>query len=208
MTNNPHEREPRSRTLLRHTRQAIKDGRLKVLPFSEAVSARYLADVQPEDRAINLREDGETADSALKAKKANHQIIDRFLDGTVKTFPADLEDAWVASLPQPYRQRCERELSARRGFVPVVEPKACDAPAQQAGELSDLLREVGETTARLAPIFADGTVDSNDLPHIVPALEELGDLLMSTLQLQRRLTKVIADAAPSGTNVRELRKKA
>lgn len=207
MTNFPHTGETRSRTVLRHTRQAVKDDRLKVLPFSEQVAARYLADVQPEDRTVPFRPDGETADSALKARGHNHKIVDRQLAGQIKTFPADLEDAWVASLPQPYRQRCERDLSARRGHLPVVDPRAADGAHQQSAELSDLLREAGVSMSALAPIFEDGRVDARDLPHIGPAVEQLGSLLMTTLQLHQRLTRVLAEGqAPS--NVTELRKHA
>jgi hypothetical protein len=207
MTNSPQPAETRSRTVLRYTRQAIKDGRLKVLPFSERVSAAYLADVPPEDRVVHIHEDGESADSALKARKHNHQVIDRLINGQVKTFPADLEDAWVACLPETYRTRCIRELAARRGLVTMPDPRATDGAGIQTADMSDLLREVGETATRLAPIFADGKVDAQDLPHIGPALEELGDLLQATLQLHRRLTKVMTEAA-SPTNVSPLRKQA
>jgi len=186
--------EPRSRTILRHTRQAIAARRLRVLPFSEAVADRYLAMTSPENRAVPLREQGDTMRSALAAKDHNGQVIDRLVKGKVKTFPADLEDTWVQELPQPYRQRCEIELAARRGHAIVRDPRADDPPAEQGGELSDLLREVGHSVEALAPIFANGTVDAEDRPHAAKALQELGDLLTATLQLHHRLTSVVIKA--------------
>lgn len=206
MTNPLQQGESRSRTILRHTRQAIDDGALRVLPFSEAVSDRYLAETQPEDRVVNLREQGQTMDSALKAKSHNGQVIDRLIRGTVKSFPADLEDAWVAMLPQQYRQRCEQDLSARRGFMPVRDPRAATSPTQQGGELSDLLREVGEACAALAPIFADGKVDEADLPYIRQALPQLGDVLTAALQVHHRLADVVLSAATAPSNVAPLRR--
>ena len=205
MTNISQHAEPRSRTLLRHTRQAIADGQLRVLPFSERVASTYLSAVQPEDRAVPLREDGETVDSALKARGHNHKVIDRLISGTVKTFPADLEDSWVAQLPAPYRERCVRDLAARAGLVAVRDPRTADSPETQGGELCALLKEVGEVAARLAPIFADGKVDGSDMPHISPALDELGDLLTQTLQLHRRLTKVVTEAASRSNVVTKMR---
>ncbi|MBN7138977.1 hypothetical protein A7A76_07700 [Lysobacter enzymogenes] len=205
MTNISHPGEPRSRTILRHTRKAVADGALRVLPFSEAVAERYLADTRPDQRTVNLREQGETMDAALKAQRANGQVIDRLVQGIVHTFPADLEDAWVQCLPEPYRQHCEQDLAARRGHLPVQDPRAAAAPAQQTANLGELLAEMGETAIALAPIFADGKVDASDLQHIGPALEQLGDLLTKALQLHTRLAAVVIDA-PAPSNVSTLRR--
>ena len=207
MTTSPHASEPRSRTVLRHTRQAIRDGRLKVLPFSERVASRYLSEVDVEDRTVPFREDGATADTALKARAHNHKIVDRLLAGAIKTFPADLEDAWVAELPDAHRDRCIHDLAARRGLVAVADPRVTDSAAVQGGELSDLLREAGATAAALAPIFADGKVDESDLPHIAPALDQLGGLLTAALQIHLRMSRVVAEAATArSATVHELRR--
>ncbi|UHQ21916.1 hypothetical protein LVB77_14705 [Lysobacter sp. 5GHs7-4] len=202
------EREPRSRTVLRHTRTAIRDGRLKPLPFSERVADRYLAEVDPEDRTVNLREQGSTVETALKAKRHNHQVIDRLIQGVVKGFPMDLEEAWIAELPQPYQAQCVRDLAARRGHVAIVDPRANTAPAQQAGELSDLAREFGECMVKLAPIYADGKVDADDIPHIAAAVTELGDLITTTVQVHVRLVRVLAEGQPQAGNVTNLQRRA
>ncbi|KRD71417.1 hypothetical protein [Lysobacter sp. Root96] len=194
MTNILHRGETRSQTVLRHTQEAISAGAMRVLPFSERVAERYLQDVPPQHRTVSLREPGVAIESALAANKHNGQVIDRLVRGVVKSFPADLEDAWVACLPMPHRERCEQDLESRRGHVPVRDPRASDAPAQQGGELCDLLREVGESAAALAPIFADGRVDAADLPYIGPALQQLGELLAAGLQVHHRLTKVVIDS--------------
>lgn len=206
MTNLLHAGESRSQTILRHTQKAIREGALKVLPFSEVVADRYLADVAPEQRTVPLREQGEAMETALAAKKHNGQVIDRLARGIVKSFPADLEDAWVASLPQPFRDLCEQDLAARRGHVPVKDPRDAEAPAQQTADLSALLREVGASATKLAPIFADGKVDAGDLPHIGPALEQLATLITATLQLHQRLTGVVLDAHGAPINVTPLRR--
>jgi hypothetical protein len=207
MTNFQHTREPRSRTILRHTRQAIKDDALKVLPFSERVAEAYLAATAPEDRVVGLKEQGDTMDSALSAKKHNGVVIDRLIKGVVKTFPADMEDPWVGALPQPHRQRCEQDLAARRGLVPVRDPRAAVTPAQQAGELSALLAEMGEVAIALAPIFADGKVDENDLEHIGPAICQVGELLTAGLQVHQRMA-MVAIEAKAASNVATLKRRA
>lgn len=206
MTNFLHAGESRSQTILRHTKRAIHEGALKVLPFSEVVAERYLTDVAPEQRTVPLHEQGEAMETALAAKKHNGQVIDRLVRGAVKTFPADLEDAWVASLPQPFRDLCEQDLAARRGLVPVKDPRDGEPPAQQTADLSALLREVGASATALAPIFADGRVDAADLPHIGPALQQLGALITSTLQVHQRLTGVVLDAHGAPVNVTPLRR--
>lgn len=193
MTTSP-QSEPRSRTLLRHTRQAVRDQRLCVMKFATALADRYLAEVLPEDRVVKFRPMHGDTEQVLAAQKHNVQIVDRYLKGVVKAFPADLEDAWVSELPQPYRTRCTRDLAARRGLLAVTDPRSTDAPLQQSAELSDLLREVGEACTRLAPIFADGRVDETDMPFIGPALDELGEVLTVGLQLHRRLAKVLTEA--------------
>lgn len=193
-------REPRSRTILRHTRQAIGEDRLKTLPFSEKVAERYLGMTAPEDRTVGLRDQGETMQSALAAKKHNGVVVDRLIKGAVRTFPADLEDAWVLELPQPYRQRCEVDLAARRGHIVVRDPRASDTPAEQTGDLACLLREFGDAATALAPIFANGVVDLEDLPHVPPALQQIGELLTSALQVHRRLTAVAIEAIDKPTD--------
>jgi len=206
MTNPLQPAESRSGTILRHTHEAIHAGAIRVLPFSEAVADHYLRATPPAARVVQLREEGDTVDSAIAAKRHNGQVIDRLIRGTVKSFPADLEDSWVATLPDEYRQRCEQDLSARRGFVPVRDPRASSSPASQGGELADLLREVGDSAAALAPIFADGKVDAADIPHIAPALQQLGELLTAGLQLHHRLTDVVLAASTAPSNVTTLRR--
>ncbi|MFC3816538.1 hypothetical protein [Lysobacter sp. GCM10012299] len=198
--------EPRSRTMLRHTRQAVSDRALNVLAFSERVADRYLSAVAPEDRVVGLKEQGDTMATALAAKKHNGIVVDRLIKGVVKTFPADLEDAWVGELPQPYRQRCEQDLAARRGLLPVKDPRASTAPAQQGGELSALLTEVGDVAAALAPIFADGKVDAGDMPYIAHALRQLGELFTVGLQLHQRLTNVAVEEKGATPSVAPLRR--
>ena len=207
MSNCPPNPEPRSRTILRHTRQAVADSALKPLPFSERVADRYLATTAPEDRVVPLREQGDTMTTALAAKKHNGVVVDRLIKGVVKTFPADLEDAWVCELPLPYRQRCEHDLAARRGLVPIKDPRAERAPSHHAGELAALLKEAGEACVALAPITANGVVGADDEEHIGPALVEVGELLTAALQIHHSLTaaKLRAIETPAAANVTPMR---
>lgn len=209
----PKHREPRSRTILRHTRQAIRDGRLRTLPFSERVSDRYLATVAPEDRVVPLKEEGATIESASAAKTKNGVYFDRLIRGVVKTFPVDLEDAWVEELPQPYRQHCESDLAARRGYAVVRDTLESDTPDMQMADLGVALREAGEATIALAPIFANG-VDASDAPLIPAALREVADVLGAFVQIRRLLLKVATEeeakqaAADGSDNATRMRSRA
>lgn len=51
-----------------------------------------------------------------KAARVDGQHLKRFIDGTNK-MPVSLEESWVQSLPEPYRQDCIRALAWRYGLV-------------------------------------------------------------------------------------------
>lgn len=202
MTNIPH--SPRSRVVLRYTRDAVRAKVLAVLPFSVSVSADYLQHVQPEDRVLRFREDGDSADSALKAQKHNWQLVDRLISGASREFHADLEEFWVEHLPEPFRSDCRAELTRRYGFVAST---PLDAPEQVATEgLPGLAREFGETMSALAPILADGMIDERDLPFVRRALQEGTDLVAQWFAIQRKLVDVLPAGEAHGAAVVPLRR--
>lgn len=195
---------PRSRVVLRYTRDAVRAKTLAVLPFSQAVSADYLRHVQPEDRVLRFREDGDSADTALKAQKHNWQLVDRLISGASREFHADLEEFWVEHLPEPFRTDCRAELTRRYGFVATT---PLNAPEQVAAEgLPGLAREFGETMAALAPILADGKIDAADLPFVRKALKEGTDLMAQWAAIQLQLVEILPAGEAHGAAVVPLRR--
>lgn len=160
--------------------------------FGMEVADRYLSMTAEDDQEVPFRiTRGGNGDAD---KKHNGQILGRYLDGVVKTLPADLEDAWVLSLPEPYRAECERELGRRRGVLPVLLAQI-DESNDTAG-VGRLVQEFGELITAISPALADGVVDEKDLPHMVRILDEADDVLMAVIALRKRFAG-LKEGAPA-----------
>jgi hypothetical protein len=197
MTNTHH--EPRSRVVLRYTREAVKRKALRVLPFSEVVSDAYLAQVQPEDRTLRFKEPGDTVDTANKARAHNCQLVNRLIKGTSREFHCDLEEFWVQALPEPFRSDCMAELVRRYGFL-GARPLLSHEEVFSHG-IPGLAKEFGETMAALAGVIADGRIDAADGPLIRRALQEGTDLMAAWASIQGRLLPVLDAADAHGAAV-------
>lgn len=174
---------PRQSVIYAYTRKMLDDTACNYTTFAMMVADAYLAMTAPDVRQVKLRT-GEGAD-LIKAMDNNAQIIRRYMDGTVKTLPADLEDAWVMSLPDPYRSDCERDLARRRGVLPVK--LASTTEASEAMGIATLAAEFGQLLAALAPALADRRIDEADLPHARKILDESDDLLSAVIAVRRKV---------------------
>jgi hypothetical protein len=179
MKHDPQAREPRSQVIFRHTQAAFRATALEPMQLAIRVADEYQARVAPHERIVEFHA-GTTVDAITKAKKANLQIVDRFLKGAVK-LPADLEEAWVASLPQPHREDCERELAQRYGFIGAKSPLSSAAAEMLcAGEVSI---EFGQLLQRVA-LITDGQVNGpEDVAELQRALKEGKDLIAAATTL-------------------------
>lgn len=70
--------------------------------------------------------------------------------------PADLEDAWVMALPEPYRSDCEQALARRRGRVSVSMP---EAGGEDAAAMAQVMARSGELCAAWGQSLQDGVID-------------------------------------------------
>jgi hypothetical protein len=189
----PHFLPTRSAVVFHHTRRMIHESNLCVRKFAMRVTEEYMASVAPEQRHVPFRY-GVTGADLLKAERHNGQVVSRYLDGTVKTFPADLEDAWVRSMPTPYREDLEAALANRRGHL-AVKHLAADEGSEAVG-LAVLAKEFGELLEALAPALADGRITEADLPHVKQILHESDGLIRAVLSLRHRLTDLLPGAPP------------
>lgn len=181
---------PRQQVVYAHTRRMLDATASNYTSFAMDVAERYLSMVAPDVRQVKLRT-GEGVE-LIKAMENNAQVLRRYMDGTVKTLPADLEDAWVMALPEPFRGECERDLARRRGMLAVQIP--ADDEAAQAVGLSRLAHEFGELMSALAPALADGKLDATDLPYARRILDESDDLISAVVALRRQVQALVPNS--------------
>ncbi len=184
---------PRQSVIHGYTRRMLDETATNANSFAMAVAERYHQMVAPDVRQVPLRL-GE-GDALCKAMRDNGQVLRRYMDGTVKAMPVDLEDAWVLSLPEPYRGNCERDLARRRGMVPV--PRPVDSESAQVVCLSRLMSEFGQLIEALSPAMADGRIDANDLPYARRILDESDDLISAVLAV-RKCVQALLPEPPRG----------
>lgn len=183
----------RSAVIFEHTRRMLAETSQCVRTFAMRVTEEYMATVAPALRQVPFRY-GVTGDDLYKAEKHNGQIINRYLDGTVKIFPADLEDAWVRAMLSPYHEQLEAELSGRRGLLAVK--RLPPGEQSEAVGLGTLAKEFGELLEALAPALADGRITEADLPHAKRVLRESDDLISAVMSLRRQVTDLLPEIPP------------
>ena len=169
---------PRSAVLFAHTRRMLDSTAMCVRKFSTALAEQYMARVPVDLRSVPFRW-GVTLDDMIKAEKHNAQIVSRYMDGTVKVLPADLEDAWVLALPEPFRCACERDLAARRGRVSFQRP---DCDAGDAEVIAPVLKEAGELCTVWGQVVADRTITPDELSRLV---READDVIAAVMRLRQ-----------------------
>lgn len=187
MKHTPHFLPKRQDVIYGFTQQMLRETGLNRRSFAMAVADLYLQRVAEDDREVPFRitlgGDGD-AD-----KKHNGQILGRYLDGVVKTLPADLEDAWVLSLPESYRHNCERELARRRGILPI-RIDAIDTAADTVG-FGRLIKDFGDLCAAISPAVADGVIDEKDRPHGHKIINESDDMVISALTFRKAVIRAM-----------------
>lgn len=185
---------PRQSVVYGYTRRMLDETATNAASFAMQVAESYLAMTAPDVRTVPFRL-GE-GDDLLKAMRNNAQILRRYMDGSVKTLPADLEDAWVLALPDPYRADCERDLASRRGRL-TMRALGADAAARTVG-VGELALEFGQLLEALAPALSDGAITEADLPHARRILCESDDLISAVLAVRRQITDLLpGDGAPA-----------
>lgn len=184
-----HFQPPRQTVVYGYTRRMLDETATNANTFAMEVAEGYLANTAPDVRQVPFRL-GE-GDELLKAMKNNSQILRRYMDGTVKALPADLEDAWLMALPEPYRSDCERDLAQRRGRYSMRQLDPTES-GQVVG-LGALMTEVGGLCDALAPAVADGVINRDDLPHARRILSKSDDVITAVLGFRKCITDLLAD---------------
>lgn len=180
---------PRQSVVYLHTTLMLNATGTNQRTFGMVLAENYLRMVPEEDReerGFRITQ-GSSADVAAD-KKHNGQILGRYLSGDLRTLPANLEDAWVMSLPEPYRSNCERDLARRRGMLAVAMP----APeGLQVASVATLMGNYANLVHALAPAIEDGRFGPEDLPHR-RAIEAAGrDVIAAVIGIGHELDRGI-----------------
>jgi len=178
---------PRQSVVYVHTDRMLHETGTNKRTFAMVVAENYLrmtAEEDREERGFRITT-GSTADAASD-KKHNGQILGRYMIGDLRVMPANLEDAWVLSLPEPYRTDCERDLAKRRGMLAVPMP----APeGLQVASVATLMGNYANLVHALAPAIEDGRFGPEDLPH-KRAIEAAGrDVIAAVIGIGHELDR-------------------
>jgi hypothetical protein len=168
---------PRQSVIYAYTRRVLDETAMNANSFAMVVAERYCASTAPDVRHVPLKL-GE-GDALFEAMRANGQTLRRYMDGTVKVLPADLEDAWVLSLPEPYRSDCERDLARRRGRYSFELPSA--GSSEDFASIGRVMEQAGELVTEWGKSVADGKLDADELSTIE---NETDDVITALLQLR------------------------
>lgn len=188
MTNDIHETRPQ--TILRITRQAWDAKAINLTEFSAAVTEAYFRTTPASAINTNLRLPSESNVRQYEKDRANNrQIVDRYIGGAVKTFPGDLEEPWVNSLPEPYRTQALRELAGRYGLLAA----RVRTTSEGVASVADIASDAGAVLQAMAPIVADGVINESDRPHLKVAMTKLADLAADIASLQAQLAAALPD---------------
>lgn len=172
----------RSGVLLSYTRRAIRERQLVVTTFAAEVAERYLARHEVHERVVKFREPVGDTGQLMEAMRHNTQIVDRYIKGVVRAFPADLEEAWTDALPPAYRLPCRRELVRRLGFLGAL--------VRPAGEcahvaMADVMHEFAEFVAVAGAALRDGKVTAEERAAV---LREITDAQAALESYRHQMT--------------------
>lgn len=174
-----------------YTRRVLDETGTNAQSFAMSVADSYLALTAPDVRTVPFK----LSDDPATDMRNNAQILRRYMDGTVKVLPADLLDAWVLSLPEPYRSECERDMARRRGWLPVRVPATSTPDQARTVGVAELASEFGQLLEAIAPALADGRIDDADLPFARRILDESDDLIGAVIAMRRQVQAIL----PEGT---------
>lgn len=192
----------RQHCLADHAQRYRNEAGVSVEKLALRIAERYAAMVPPAHRIGGIAYEGDDTDTEAYVgwRVRMTKRLERWLSGEVP-LQADLEDAWLAALPEPYRRRCIHDLCARQGMLPVAVPDG----AVTAEDLGEVIREAGEELAAAAPIYSDGRITAEDLPYLDEAIrhgEQSASASLSHVAMMKVKRRELAAAAAGAPYIR------
>lgn len=178
--------ESRSETIMRHTDAMFRELRMKPAAWSVDLIAEYHRLVPVEARTVTWQMDG----LADRVMAANGLTVNRFrglYDDNAIRFPADLQEAWVNCLREPYRNACRLDLAMRDGTLYVAIPDLVGCSDLES--VSRVTMAYATMLHTVAPTMDDQVIDHKDEPHIPPVLRALDKLVGEATSLRERYAR-------------------
>ncbi|MBK1725699.1 hypothetical protein CKO13_01415 [Halorhodospira neutriphila] len=157
--------------------------------WAEAVDAAYCRLVPRGHRSLPAPDlqHVEGADEWRKLLRAWDQQIRRYVAGE-RHWPAELEEAWVEALDEPYRSECRRELAQRLGCYGAIR-----RPGGQEGDgesWAAILDDFSSITQDMATIMADSRMDSgDDLEGLIRDIDRMEADLVAMRERAREIAR-------------------
>lgn len=169
----------RTAVIVGYAERAIRETDLGLNSFAMAVVPRYRSLVPKHQQHIGFSNKPDVVDAA----RVDGQKLKRFIDGTNR-LPAELEEAWVLSLPEPYRRDCIRELAWRYGLVGAFAEPVLEATGKLKPEcLARLTKEFSEVVSAAGAAIGAGLNEAGR----AQAAKELRDLKAEVVTMLARL---------------------
>lgn len=155
--------------------------------YATNVVMHYLANVPTKKRTFNFYTGGDTTAD----QKANTQLIKRLFDGSVR-MPIEIEESLVEALPEQWNRKAKQVLAQRFGLLAARIPDPDHKTDVQ--NISELMRQTADVLEAMAPILADGKIDSSDAPLAKKVLQEINDVDEVLATLRKQITDILPDS--------------
>lgn len=189
----------RQSVILSYTDQQIRATGQSWEEFSERLTENYLRLVPEASRSLSFRELANDL-SVLEyrqRKSGNAKLVERYHREQVN-FPAELEEAWVATLQEPFRRACVFALCLRYGVLPISIPE-CAA----ISSIAKVMNEDADAMQASSPIVADNRIDEADRPYAAKAYQEHMEAAAAHLGWARQLKEQFPDECASVVALKE-----
>lgn len=176
--------ETRSRTIVRHLEHYQRQTGKSWPSLAQVIVERYFEQVPADCRVIEFHP-AQSSDDPYEAMRANAQILRRMREGEVR-FPADLEEAVMAALPDPYRQNLLDDLAAHYGLLAVKAPAFTDT--EDARNLAHFWKEVGEAADAVIEMINDnGRIGPEDRDKAEFTVAQLDDVIREAATIKAKI---------------------
>lgn len=182
---------PRQTVIYGYTRRMLDETSMNAQSFAMGVAEIYLLATAPDVRHVPFM----LNDDLGHSMKSNAQTLRRYMDGTVKFLPTDLEDAWVQALPEPYRSNCERDLARRRGLLTIKIPAGVQLASNVSKHTAALMKEFSELVGALAPAMREGCFTPDHIANAKRILNESDDVISAVLSIRAAIIDVLPEAS-------------
>jgi len=164
--------------------RAVAAGATSMAEFALRMVARYLDRTPEHDRIDALRHLPREDDTRVYEadREALRRQIGRMRDGALR-LPADIEEAWILALPQPWQSDALDALAARLGTLAVPAPDGHGF----VGGVGRYMQAGGRVLQALQPILEDGMLNQDDAAHLPEAAAALRAHMRDTAALLARI---------------------